>query len=64
VFLLPRANANAWAQVHAFLPRLSAPVRGRVSVKAVEDMFEELAAAPEASPALPGHAQAMRDKYA
>jgi hypothetical protein len=63
IFLLPRANERLWSILDNALTKISFRESDRVSVKAVEDVIEELCADPASPPELREHAEALRLKY-
>jgi hypothetical protein len=63
VFLLPRGNSKLWPMLNAPLKHVSAEVRERIYVVAIEDLFDNLTANKVSPPFFRAYAQRLREKY-
>ena len=63
IFLLPRANTSIWQRLPDLLNAVAPQTRQRVSVIAIEDVLERLAADPQAPAWLVQYAVKLQQKY-
>jgi hypothetical protein len=63
IFLIPRGNTQLWPMLDDVLSRVSAKVRERIRVVAIEDVLDTVAADTATPARFRVHAQRLREKY-
>jgi len=63
VFLMPRENAEVWAQLEATLAGVRLPARERIAVIAIEDLLGALCVDPDAPQEFREYSQELEGKY-